>query len=93
MNVAQYLRVFSRAKHNSIIRFRIKDTQKFSSDIIKGTKNSIFSLSQDPTHHSFNFNLRFSYELEYKVRLSKYVCGIFHFQCRFVFIKIYIFVQ
>ena len=48
-----------------------------------------FFLSQAPTHHSFTFNLRFLYELKHKVRLSKTVCGIF----RFVFIKVYIFVQ
>ena len=43
---------------------------------------------------SFTFDLRFLYELKHKVRLSKTVCGIFHFQFRFVFIiKVYIFVQ
>ena len=35
------------------------------------------------------FNLRFLYELKQKVRLSKTVCGIFHFRFRFVFIKVY----
>ena len=39
------------------------------------------------------FKLRFLYELKHKVRLSKTVCGIFHFLFRFVFIKAYIFVQ
>ena len=48
-------------------------------------------LSRAPTHHSFN--LRFLYELKHKARLSKTVCWIFHFQFRFVFIKVYIFVQ
>ena len=38
------------------------------------------------------FNLRFLYELKHKVRLSKTVCGIFHFRFRFVFVKVYIFV-
>ena len=33
------------------------------------------------------------FELKHKVRLSKSVCGIFHFQFRFTFIKVYIFVQ
>ena len=42
---------------------------------------------------SFTFDLRFLYELKHKVRLSKTVCGIFHFRFRFVFIKVYIFVQ
>ena len=50
-------------------------------------------ISRNPAHHSFTFNLRFLYELKYKVRLSKTVCGIFHFRFHFVFIKVYIFVQ
>ena len=41
----------------------------------------------------FTFNLRFLCKLKHKVRLSKTVCGIFHFWFRFVFIKVYIFVQ
>ena len=65
--------------------------KKFLSDKINGTKNALFFLSRAPTHQGFNFNLRLLYEL--KVRLSKTVCGIFHFQFRFVFIKVYIFVQ
>ena len=67
--------------------------KKFPSDKINGTKNALFFLSRAPTHHSFTFNLRFLYELKHKVRLSKTVCGIFHFRFRFVFIKVYIFVQ
>ena len=43
--------------------------------------------SQAPTHHGFTFNLQFLYKLKHKVRLSKTVCGIFHFGFRFVFIK------
>ena len=63
-------------------------------DKISGsTKNAIFFLSRAPTHHSFIFNLRFLHELKHKVRLSKIVCGIFHFRFRFVFIGVYIFVQ
>ena len=62
--------------------------KKIPSDKIKGTKNALFSLSRAPTHHSFTFNLRFLYELKHKVRLSKTVCGIFHFRFRFVFIKV-----
>ena len=42
---------------------------------------------------SFIFNLLFLYELKHKVRLSKTVCGIFHFRFRFAHIKVYIFVQ
>ena len=60
---------------------------------IKGTKNAFLFPLRDPTHHSFTFNLRFLYEQKYKVRLSKTVCGIFHFRFRFDLIKIYIFVQ
>ena len=67
--------------------------KKIPSDKINGTKNALFFLSRAPTHHSFTFNLRFLYELKHKVRLSKTVCGIFHFRFRFVFIKVYIFVQ
>ena len=51
---------------------------------INGTKNARFFLSRDPTHHSFTFNSRFSYELKHKVRFSKTVYGIFHFRFRFV---------
>ena len=57
------------------------------------TKNAIFFLSRAPTHHSFTFNLQFLYELKHKVRVSKTVCGIFHFRFRFVFNKVYIFVE
>ena len=67
--------------------------KKFPSDKIKDTKNVLFFLSRVPTHHSFTFNLRFLYELNHKVRLSKTVCEIFHFRFRFVFIKVYITVQ
>ena len=67
--------------------------KKFPSNKINGTKNALFFLSRAPAHHSFTFNLRLLYELKHKVRLSKTVCGIFHFRFSFVFIKIYIFVQ
>ena len=60
---------------------------------INGTKNALFFLSRAQTHHTFTFNLRFLYELNYKVRLSENVCGIFHYRFRFVFIKVYIFVH
>ena len=65
----------------------------FPSDKIIGTKNALFFLLRAPTHLSFTFNMRFLYDLKYKVRLSKTVCGIFHFRFRFVFIKVYKFVQ
>ena len=67
--------------------------KKFSLDKINGTKNAPFFLSQGPTHHSFTFDLRFLCELKQNVCVSKTVCGIFHFRFRFVFIKVYIFVQ
>ena len=61
--------------------------KKFPSDKVNGTKNALFFLSRAPTHHSFTFNLRFFYELKHKVRLSKTVCGIFHFRLlKFMFL-------
>ena len=67
--------------------------KKFPSDKINGTKKCPLFSSGAPTHYSFTFNVRFLYELKHKVRLSKTVCGIFHFRFRFVLIKVYIFVQ
>ena len=67
-------------------------TKKFSLDKINGTKNALFLLSRPPTHQ-FYFNLRSLYEQKHKVSLHKTVCGIFHFQVRFVFIKVCIFAQ
>ena len=69
------------------------NVKKFPPDKINGTKNAFFFLLQVPAYHSFNFNLRFLHELKHKVRFSKTVYGNFHFQFRFVFIKVYIFVQ
>ena len=63
------------------------------SDKTNGTKNALFFLSRAPTHRSFTFNLRFMYELKHKVSVSKTICGIFYFQFRFIFIKVYIFVK
>ena len=67
--------------------------KKFLSDKFSGTKISLFFFSWAPTYHSFTFNLRFLYELKYKVRFFKTVYGMFSFQFRFVSIKVYIFVQ
>ena len=67
--------------------------KKFPSDKQNGPKYALFFLLRAPTHHSFTFNLRFLYELKHKVCLSKTVYGIFHFRFRFVFIKVYSFVQ
>ena len=66
--------------------------KKNPSDKINGKKNALFFLSRASTHQ-FYFNLRFLCELKNLVHLSKTVCGIFHFRLRFVFIKVYIFVQ
>ena len=54
---------------------------------------SFFFLSQASTHYSFAFNMQFLYKRKNKVCLPKTVCGIFHSRFRFVFIKVYIFVQ
>ena len=56
-------------------------------------KYPLFFLSRAPTDHDFTLDLQFLCKLKHKVRLSKTVCGIFHFRFRFVFIKVYIFVQ
>ena len=66
---------------------------KFPSYKIKGTKNALLFLARAPTHHSFTFNLQILNQLKHKLRLTKTVCGIFHFRFYFVFIKVYIFVQ
>ena len=67
--------------------------KKFLSDKINGTKNALFFLSRAPTRHNFTFNLPFLNNLRDEVRLSKTVCGIFHLRLRFIFIKVYTFVQ
>ena len=63
--------------------------QKCSSDKF----SILFFVSRAPTHHSFTFNLRFSYELKHKIPLSKTAYGIFDFRFRFVFTKVYCFVH
>ena len=67
--------------------------KKIYSDKNKRYKKSLFFLSWAPSHHNFTFFLRFLYELQQRVRLSKTVCGNFYFRFRLVFIKLYIFVQ
>ena len=49
----------------------------------KRYKKYLLFLSRASTHHSFTFNLRFSYELNHMVRLSKTVFGIFNFRLCF----------
>ena len=56
---------------------------------INGPKNAPFFLSRAPTRHSFTFDLRFSYELKHKVRISNTVCEIFHFRFRFYVIILF----
>ena len=63
--------------------------QNFPLHKINGRENALFSLLRAPTHNSFTFNLRFLYELKHKVRLSRIVCGSFHFQFLIVFISLY----
>ena len=65
---------------------------KIHSDKTNGTKNALFFLSRAPTHHSLLL-ICDSYVNQTKVRLSKTVSAIFHFPFRFVFIRVYIFVQ
>ena len=67
--------------------------KKFPSDKINGTKYDLFFLSRKPNHHSLTFNLGFLHELKHKVCLFKTVCRVLHFRLRFVFVKVYIFVQ
>ena len=85
--------IFSKCIQYTIHWDKTQILKKFSSDKINGAQNVLFFLSQAPAHHSFAFNLQFLYELKHKVRLSKTVCGIFHFRFCFIFIKVYIFVQ
>ena len=92
-NVFWYIKVciFCKCIEYTILWDKTQMLKKFPSDKINGTKNALFFLSRSPTHHSFTFNLRFLYE--HKVRLFKTVCEIFHFRFRFIFIKVYTFVQ
>ena len=64
------------------------NVRKFPLDKISSTKNPCFFLLRAPTHHSCTLNLWFLYELKHKVRLSKTLCGVFHFWI-FLFSKIH----
>ena len=94
-NVFWYVkvRVFWKYIKYSIPWDKTQMFKKFPPDKINGAKNSLFFISQAPTHHGFTFSLRFLYELNDKVCLSKTVCGIFHFWFHFVFTEVYVFVQ
>ena len=65
---------------------------KFASDKINVTKNALFLLSRARTHHSFTFNLPFSYEVKHKIQLSKnvrggfYIFGFVSFSLNFIFL-------
>ena len=61
--------------------------KKIPLDKINVKKNTLFFLSEAPTHHSFTFNSEFLHEFKHKVRLSKTVYGIFHFRFRLVLSK------
>ena len=63
--------------------------KELPSDKLKVTQICSF-FSRAPTHHNFTFNFD---ELKHKVHLFKIVCRVFYFRFRFVFIKVYIFVQ
>ena len=57
------------------------------------TKCLLFSFASSNSSQFYFSNLRFLYELKHKVRLSKIMCGIFFFQFRLIFIKVFIFFQ
>ena len=67
--------------------------KQLPSEKIKITKNAHFFLLRGPTHHTFTFNSRFLHKMKHKIRLSKWMCVIFHFRFPLVFIKVCIFVQ
>ena len=69
--------------------------KQFRSDKIKDTKNAFFLLSRAPAYHSLSHYFYFVIPIfaDAEGRLSKTVCGIFHFQFRFIFSKVSIFVQ
>ena len=94
-NVFWYVKVciFWKCIQYTIHWDKIQMLKTTPSDEKNGTKGALYFISRAPTHHSFTFNLRFLYELKYKVCLSKTVSGIFHFWLLFIFIKDYIFVQ
>ena len=60
--------------------------EQFQSEKINISKNAIFFLSQDATHHNLIFNSQFLYELKHIVRLSKRLLYS-HFRSRFVLLK------
>ena len=91
-NVFWHVKVHVFWKIYSIYTMYWDETQTlktFPSDKINVTKNAVCLWAL--THHSFTFNLRFSYELKRKVRLSKVCVGfsIFNsvsFLLKFIFL-------
>ena len=83
--------LYSESVFNTLyIEIKNANVKKISFGQNKRYKKIPFFLQHAATHHSFPFNLRFLHELKHKVRLSKTVCGIFHFRFCFVFINVYI---
>ena len=81
--------VYSESLFNTPYIEMKQNVKKISSQQNKRYKKcTLFS-----TRHSFTFDLKFWYELKYRVCLCKSMCGIFHFRFYFVFIKVYFFVK
>ena len=78
------------SKPNSLTIVTSKKISKMSNYVLI---LSIFFLIMRIRNLQCTFNIQFLYDLRHKIRLSKIVCGIFHFRFRFVFIKVYIFLQ
>ena len=88
-NVFWYVKVciFWKCIHCTMNWDKTQMLEKIPSDKTNGLTNALFFLSWGSTHHSFTFDLRFSYELEHKFCPSKILRRIFHFWFRSVFIK------
>ena len=67
--------------------------KKFPLDKITGIQKLLSYFFHKLQLISYIFNFQFLYGLKHKVHLSKNVCGIFHFQFCFVFIKVCISAQ
>ena len=95
----QILKKFPSGKKNGTKNalFFFRELQLISFTLREKCRNTEFFLVRLFPHLDWmwrdTFNLRFLYRLMLKVRLSKTVCGIFHFRFHFVFTKVYIFVQ
>ena len=83
--------VYSGSVFDTLYIQRKHNVKKNSSGKINGTKGTFFSFSRAPTHYSFTFDSRFSYELKQKACISKTVRGNSLFRFCFVFIEVYFF--